>query len=379
MCITMKDLKAKGFSVNEFAGDAKKLVDYDFRDDCIWKRRGCSDDELNKKRGDFIGIDSSIEKFFIYKFEGESFTENQKKNYKKACKFMDDKGYGKVKLVDPDSNSSLLQEIYRKLWNKPILKLCNDKTIHGDTMNSVTTTLNEYVRFIFLEYVRFYGSKEIDGPFTDKDGKPLKAIKEETLEIYCQAKEDFIRYCIQENRGLDKFLKASYTLGNFIPVPFESGGGQFNAPRYKNTNDYWDLTLLRIYNWYKENESLEKDAILEKIENECDCNKNKELCLLLGRNCANVKLCIKWLCAFGSWKEFVEKNYMQPFVGKEDVNGNYGAPLELWEGHFKRYEDGIFKNPLPLCKEQCEEFFKNATKRIKERSERMAEKFRSAK
>ncbi|WP_028235743.1 hypothetical protein [Pseudobutyrivibrio sp. MD2005] len=174
MDFTMRDLKAKRFSVNEFASDAKKLVDYDFRDDCIWKRSGCSDDELNKKSGNFIGIDSSIEKFFIYKFEGERFTENQNKYYKKACDFMDDKGYGKVKLVDPDSNSSLLQEIYRKLWNKFIIKLCEAKTIHGDTMNSVTTTLNEYVKFIFLEDVRFYGSKEIDGSFTGKDGKPLK-------------------------------------------------------------------------------------------------------------------------------------------------------------------------------------------------------------
>ena len=286
----------------------------------------------------------------------------------------DDKGYGKVKLVDPDANSSLLQEIYRKLWNTSILKLCNDKTIHGDTMNSVNTTLNEYVKFIFLEFDRFYDAKEIDGQCTDKDGKLLKAIKEETLEIYYQAREDFTRKCIQENKGLDEFLKASYSLGNFIPVPFESGGGKFNTPRYKTTNDYWDLTLLRIYNWYKENESLEKDAILEKIENECDCNKNKELCLLLGRNCANVKLCIKWLCEFGSWDSFVKKNYMQSFV-IEEGNGNYGEPLKLWEGHFDRYEDGTFKNPLPLCKEQCEEFFKNATERIKERSENMAEKF----
>ena len=115
----------------------------------------------------------------------------------------DDKGYGKVKLVDPDANSSLLQEIYRKLWNTSILKLCNDKTIHGDTMNSVNTTLNEYVKFIFLEFDRFYDAKEIDGQCTDKDGKLLKAIKEETLEIYYQAREDFTRKCIQENKGLD--------------------------------------------------------------------------------------------------------------------------------------------------------------------------------
>ncbi|WP_028235466.1 hypothetical protein [Pseudobutyrivibrio sp. MD2005] len=204
----------------------------------------------------------------------------------------------------------------------------------------------------------------------------LKAIKEETLEIYCQAKEDFIRKCIQDNKGLDDFLKASYTLGNFIPVPFESDGGQFNVPRYKTTNDYWDLTLLRIYNWYKENESLEKDAILKTIENECDCNKNKELCLLLGRNCANVKQCIKWLCEFGSWDSFVENNFMQPFV-IEEGNGNYGAPLELWKGHFERTEDGIFENTMPLCKKQCEDFFENAADRIKKRSELMVEELKN--
>ncbi len=337
-------------------------ANYDFRDD--W-----NDKENEKERYDEFVNSDPLTKYFIYKMTAANSKPD--KVYSNALGL-----YNKVHeypCIDPDSYSSLLQDIYKKLWHKDILTLCTDSNgrIHGDTMNSIATTLGKYYRFLYNNDGDYYGG-DTEGFKRGYSGSISQA-----LEIFLRENKSHKDSKVSEEAL--HYFDICYRLGNFMPVPFENNGGQFNVPRYKSTRDYWDLTLLRIYNWYEDNKDCSNEKILETIENECDCNKNKELCLLLGRNCANVKLCIKWLCAFGSWKEFVEKNYMQPFVGKEDVNGNYGAPLELWEGHFKRYEDGIFKNPLPLCKEQCEEFFKNATKRIKERSERMAEKFRSAK
>lgn len=182
------------------------------------------------------------------------------------------------------------------------------------------------------------------------------------------------------------FIKYNHTLGNFIPVPFESGGGSFNVSRYKPTNDFWDLTLYYIYCWYKKNEDLYK---------------------LLGKNSKNVERCIEWLKAFGSWDEFVERNFLQPFVLELKPNqdgSKYGIPKLLWcnDDNDKKYpndwgkieklsqddmkdfwEKRIPKNektpknekriPKNECVDivACEQYFKNATACIKARTQLM--------
>ncbi|MBE5912349.1 hypothetical protein [Pseudobutyrivibrio sp.] len=362
MDFTMRDLKAK------------ELLEYDFLDD--WKE--VSNIEIYDEFVDTVDLD----KYFIYKMatlnnKPDEIYKNSL-NYWEAVrdKYARKKGRGYVYCIeDPDTYSEKLQNIYKAIYEDNYLNITKDNEgrICGDTMNSITTTMSKYFRLIYADDEKYYRSKIKGNGFINECGKPYNGSLSQSLEIYIREKDsEKLKESISEDAK--NFIRYSHTLGNFIPVPAKT----FNVPRSTSTKDYWDLTLLRIYNWYKENESsdksLKKDAILKTVENECDCNKNKELCLLLGRNRANVKLCIKWLCEFGSWDSFVKKNYMQSFV-IEEGNGNYGEPLELWKGHFERNEDSTFKNPMPLCKEQCEEFFKNATERIKERSENMAEKF----
>lgn len=83
--------------------------------------------------------------------------------------------------------------------------------------------------------------------------------------------------------------------------------------------DYWDLTLKIIYEYYVYG----KDNIKE----------------IVGES--NSELYKEWLGSFrvddtvrGSWQCFIEKNYLQDFVN-QNVDGSYGIPKELWQGHFK--------------------------------------------
>ena len=136
-----------------------------------------------------------------------------------------------------------------------------------------------------------------------------------------------------------------HTLGNFIPVP-----ARCNAPRGTGRlKDYWDLTLKIIYEYYVYG----KDNIKE----------------IVGES--NSELYKEWLGSFrvddtvrGSWQCFVEKNYLQDFVN-QNVDGSYGIPKELWQGHFK---GGIV---LPDGIEQKEQFCVNTSCFIIARSTRM--------
>lgn len=83
---------------------------------------------------------------------------------------------------------------------------------------------------------------------------------------------------------LDLFAHLTHTLGNFIPCH-----GKFNGPRYRPTNDYWDLTLRHIRRWYlKEGSPSFVDA------------------------------CSGWLSSFGNdiegWNTFVRENFLDPYV-----------------------------------------------------------------
>ena len=179
-----------------------------------------------------------------------------------------------------------------------------------------------------------------------------------------------------------------------IPVPFERNGGSFNKPRAATTNDFWDLTLYRIYCWYG------KNTDMNKVEFEkCDCEKNKDLCDLLGNDCKNVKLCIQWLNAFGSWDKFVEDNFLEMYVVKNeaDKDKKYGIPKPLWCNDKKRDDEKyefeklteaeaveIWKKRLKKCEngnicqdeKACEQYFKNATKCITKRTEIMVKKLK---
>ena len=283
----------------------------------------------------------------------------------------------------------MLRDLYGELWKgkEDELRYCKDKSvIHGDTMNSIQTTLSRYVYLCYEKDPRYYDGKRGNG-FAGGQGSLSQSLQifmniaeEEREEKFIkEGKKDVDVKCLKE------FIECNHTLGNFIPVPFERNGGSFNKPRAATTNDFWDLTLYRIYCWYG------KNTDMNKVEFEkCDCEKNKDLCDLLGNDCKNAKLCIQWLKAFGSWDKFVEDNFLEMYVVKNeaDEDNKYGIPKPLWcndeKYEFEKLtEDGaveIWKKRLVNNKcestKECEHYFKNATKCITERTEIMVKKLK---
>lgn len=197
------------------------------------------------------------------------------------------------------------------------------------------------------------------------------------MQIYCEEEKKIPDKKEQEyfepakNQDLMEFIRFSHTIGNFMPVPFERGGGSFNAPRKSTTKDFWDLTLGYIYSWYKKNDTSKKN------DEGSHCEGNADLCKLLGRKDKNVSLCIRWLKEFGSWDKFVEQNFLQPYVERSgDQKQKYGEPKMLWCNG--AYQSRICTGSGNVCrdKEVCEQYFRNAAACIRERTKLMIEKIK---
>ena len=200
--------------------------------------------------------------------------------------------------------------------------VCGGRYFRGDTMNSWSTTLNEFVRTLGENYV--HGWK---GRYIPKGYNSWEAFLSDPKN-YKKAFPDYIT----------DFMKVVYTVGNFIPVPLAPS---FNTCRNRFCKDYWDLTLLAIYRHYEKNDRDNSDGW-----------KN-----LLFRD--GVK---HWLDRYGSWDAFVKGNFLQDFVSW--AGSRCGRPKELWTGHFD--------NPGLPKEGQFEEFFTNAAAWITARGEKIA-------
>lgn len=310
-----------------------------------------SNDGANEEYNKLDSFEDTYEKFFVYMYERALSIKNYEEGKAGVMKYGDDyqkecKGkFGKIK--DPDSESDLLQEIYKELWHlhdETSLKYCY--TIQGETMNSVNTTLNELYKYksdreICIE--TFEQCKERNSIKPKKcttQGVSIAYIISRYAEKKTEQEEQYDK--IEE---LKSFLSVYHTLGNFIPVPTGC-----NAPRGTGKlKDYWDLTLKIIYDYYDHGEDKIKDIVGE----------------------SKSELYKQWLDSFqekdskkGSWKCFVEKNYLQDFVNRNAEDGSYGMPKELWEGHFS---GGVLPNEIKQIKQFCT----NASNWITARSTQM--------
>lgn len=289
---------------------------------------------------------NDLEKFFIYMAKVKGYKRTEEDIMKYGADFS--QKYKELTIKDPDSKSILLREIYRKLWADSNLEFCRKTQksyIQGETMNSVNTTLGAWYELA-----------------------ESKVHKKERLKL--EGQRVSIRYILsryaQDTRGQSelfdtveglRFLISIYhTLGNFIPVPTGC-----NAPRGTGIlEDYWDLTLKVIYEYYVCGEDKIGD-IVKGANSESDAVELYELYK-------------QWLDSFQdgngpSWQCFIEKNYLQDFVN-QNMDGSYGMPKELWKGHFSDFflkEKGA----LPHSIEQIEEFYVNASCFITARSSRM--------
>lgn len=255
---------------------------------------------------------------------------------------------------DCDNSSTTCQlaaEIYMTLWDEDIHAYCEkagtpagerDVTLVGETMNSILTTLNELAK-------KLKGQRR----WSWARWKDLhETAPEEFKEIFDKCPE------------AREFIAVAHTIGNFLPWPAGCNGPRGTGP----VKDYWDLTLKCIYLWYQENKEWLKEG--PRLP------QNGKIVGLFDSQMANFD---QYLATFGTWDMFVEENYMAPFVhlitdsrhqelveelGIDEIEGCYGLPKELWEGHFSG-------QVLPQKKEQIEVFFKRATERILARGELM--------
>lgn len=301
-----------------------------------------SDEEANKYYKDLDGL----KKFFAYmaymncknflpEEKYELFIEGKigSEDVKRKCQ----ENGGKI--IDPDSKSDLIQKLYAVLWdNKMLKKFCfgfcfeeKKNMYQGETLNSVNTTFNKYYECI----EKTEHKEEREKMKTDKGRTQNISIKYRLSRFYSPregSREDF------SNTQLNEFVSVYHTLGNFMPVPWACNGPRGCA----EVQDYWDLTMLNIFNYYNEN----NEEYIKRI-----IGKKEEL----------VERYRKWLDGFGDWENFVNKNYLRAFVYYKSDGTLY--PKELWEGHFSG-------QVLPDEK-QCEEYFKNAAECIKERTAHM--------
>lgn len=252
-----------------------------------------------------------------------------------------------MKLHDPDGNikggkilggSRLLQDIYKKLWPELTARefmkhLLNDnKNIWtcSDTMTSAQQRMNDFLK------VSAYGDFEnIRTRIEEKQQYSLRLC----IELYLKDKNKF-----KEKLGsMENFLNHWHMLGNYIPVPRD-----FNSARSGPyaVHDYWDLTLLKIQEYYKKRDN--EDEVWKILSEE----------LLHGRGDASA--CKQWLDYFDSWENFIEKNWMQDFV-----NGNYETE-PFFDGH-------DWNNPKPKTPDECKELFERSSEMIKKRTNRMVD------
>lgn len=296
-----------------------------------------SDEKANKYYKELNGL----KKFFAYmstadKFSPEEkyelFIDGKKESEAVEMKCQEDGGM----IIDPDSESDLIQKVYKVLWDKKMLKkFCFGKNRYqGETLNSANTTFDKYYESIEKEE----HEKERREMKTDKGNEQKVSVKYILSRFYSpreESREDF------SNTLLNEFVSLYHTLGNFMPVPWDC-----NRPRGSaEVKDYWDLTMLNIYHYYHENCD-DKDKYIHRIigaEKEKSIERYKD-----------------WLEDFGDWENFVNKNYLRAFV-----DGTL-YPKELWKGHFSG-------QVLPEGEEQCKEYFKNAAECIKERTAHLLE------
>lgn len=219
---------------------------------------------------------------------------------------------------------------HKERYNEVRLKV-GDIIYRGDTMNSWATTMNTYKHEGERPNIVYTYSED---PEDKSPNKPPEYV--------------------------ENFMNVVYTIGNFIPVPV----GQFNMCRGRNNNrinDYWDLTLLAICDYYAANRNdiikkgMDKLAKDTRIEN--TISHVRFICAF-----PEVK---EWLDYFDSWDEFVKQNFMQPFIDFDKEIG-YRLPRELWKSHFQ-----IGGKPEPGPSRQ--QFFENAHDWILERGLRIAE------
>lgn len=323
------------------------VIKYDFVEDTQDKRTAGKQVEESKKR-DYGRIDNSYKKFLIYKFKADELdwsilndvkNEEHKKRFLLNKEiFLEEASFYRVN--DPDSASNLLQEIYKILWPSLIkngymrqkaawsyMKQDDGKIAASDTMTSAMVRFSDAMKAVEMEKEPNINSIYVAA----KKMYPMQRLWSENISVIVAAVmgDDFYRLIDAKYSYMRCFLDNIHTIGNYCPVPAE-----FNAARSEpwGIPDYWDLTLQKIYDWYKTKDNKYLRELLHIKE---------------GKKCEESKAfnnCKKWLEWFedeenkkekekGGWHNFVEILFLQDYANIDSNTGEYGEPEPFWPGH----------------------------------------------
>ena len=285
---------------------------------------------------------SPMERYLIYKSTGEGYKISNSyvhehediQYYYRSALFSLDNYWRYSNLADCDGwdgECSLAVDLYKTLWNwKPYGKkdwqsqfgeIEGLGSFGGDTLNSVQTTLNQYLEFMLDDYEDYRQHME---------GKNPRASIMFYLQLYCIYGKDFTAH-FEKKAELIQFIEFCHTLGNLVIVPAGYNGYRGSQSFIK---DYADLSLDNLKysrdgrNFLGENDKIRKRNFRKYINT-----------LFL------------WDC----------------------VDENYNA-VPLCESHSKKLEllkkqntesDEEFVLP---CKEEIEDLCRNINYRIKRRS-----------
>ncbi|MBR2305054.1 MAG: hypothetical protein IJ871_07980 [Ruminococcus sp.] len=236
----------------------------------------------------------------LYCYDLLDETMSKLKNKAPLDKYIEYKRNGNT--YDPDSNSNILQEIYKLLWGE----LCSqwfmkkdDGMICSDNMTSAQNFVNQAMKKenYFEEFPECKGTNQ------------KNYSKQFMINVYNKHKNELTELFNEYN--LNTLIRVYHTIGNYCPVP-----RFFNSARagYMNADyDFWDLTLMKIKEYYDaERDPKEESRIIYD-----ELFKTKK----------NPLPCKAWLDYFGSWESFVDRNYFGSFVD-DDYN-----VIPFWEGH----------------------------------------------
>lgn len=165
----------------------------------------------------------------------------------------------------------------------------------GDTMNSFWTTCKQALRVMGRGRWRSRTKAGILAEMTDEQGhlRPEYAIKGMFALEWTGQQLQMLAYL-------------THTIGNFIPCD-----GPFNSGRYAATDDYWDITLEYVRDWYLTRQGVEVASGAPDV----------------GFNAGVLTECRGWLDHFGrgvqGWNAFVEKNWLGAYM-ETAASGEHG-------------------------------------------------------
>ena len=280
-------------------------IEYDFTNDTL------GNEKINKECFDKYQKKERFEKYLDYRM-----SSNNKK--------------------DPDNFSNKLQEIYKKKWDIIYLKTCKkDKnSVFSDTMTSVQTLISHFYIENNPEEWKKYKEK-----FECPNAKFPSAISMNNMISKIEDYPNFQNIFLKEEKeykDIVDLISLYHTIGNYIPVPRDFNSCR-SGPGKSAIHDMFDLTLMRIYEYF---------VFKEENKEEAAYNTLKDLLHLTTKNEKNeniIQSTILWLKQYETFENFVKKNYLQAYVEDDYTIKKEFTDIHSWNSPFPKDKNSYLK------------------------------------